>query len=130
MRSQKSNRTARIAPVAASRAIGETEIIRLSVEGQRELAELLLNPPEPILRASHPECLLDLWHFLLDMLWAVLWLFAALVVVVLSLFTWVALQEPMEALSTRLNPPCPNCAAPFLISMSSFILINRESACG
>ena len=32
---------------AASRTIEETDIIRLSVEGQRQLAELLLNPPEP-----------------------------------------------------------------------------------
>jgi uncharacterized protein (DUF1778 family) len=32
---------------AASRTIEETEIIRLSVEGQRQFAELLLNPPEP-----------------------------------------------------------------------------------
>jgi uncharacterized protein (DUF1778 family) len=32
---------------AANRAIEETEIIRLSVEGQRQLAALLLNPPEP-----------------------------------------------------------------------------------
>jgi uncharacterized protein (DUF1778 family) len=32
---------------AASRAIEETEIIRLSVEGQRQLAALLLNPPAP-----------------------------------------------------------------------------------
>jgi uncharacterized protein (DUF1778 family) len=32
---------------AAHRAIEETEIIRLSVEGQRQLAALLLNPPEP-----------------------------------------------------------------------------------
>jgi uncharacterized protein (DUF1778 family) len=32
---------------AANRAIEETEIIRLSVAGQRQLAALLLNPPEP-----------------------------------------------------------------------------------
>ena len=32
---------------AASRTIDETDIIRLSVEGQRQLADLLLNPPEP-----------------------------------------------------------------------------------
>jgi uncharacterized protein (DUF1778 family) len=32
---------------AAHRAIEETEIIRLSVEDQRLLAEALLNPPEP-----------------------------------------------------------------------------------
>ena len=32
---------------AASRTIEETEIIRLSVEGQRQLAEALLNPPKP-----------------------------------------------------------------------------------
>jgi uncharacterized protein (DUF1778 family) len=32
---------------AANRAIEETEIIRLSVEGQRQLAALLLHPPEP-----------------------------------------------------------------------------------
>lgn len=32
---------------AAHRAIEETEIIRLSVEGQRQLAEMLLNPPKP-----------------------------------------------------------------------------------
>jgi|SRR5438105_14149230 len=32
---------------AANRTIEETEIIRLSVEGQRQIAELILNPPEP-----------------------------------------------------------------------------------
>ncbi|HEX4137385.1 MAG TPA: DUF1778 domain-containing protein [Bryobacteraceae bacterium] len=32
---------------AANRAIEENEIIRLSVEGQRQLAALLLNPPKP-----------------------------------------------------------------------------------
>jgi uncharacterized protein (DUF1778 family) len=32
---------------AANRAIEENGIIRLSVEGQRQIAELLLNPPEP-----------------------------------------------------------------------------------
>ena len=32
---------------AAHRTIEETEIIRLSVEDQRLLAEALLNPPEP-----------------------------------------------------------------------------------
>lgn len=32
---------------AATRTITETEIIRLSVEGQRELAALLLHPPTP-----------------------------------------------------------------------------------
>jgi uncharacterized protein (DUF1778 family) len=32
---------------AAHRAIEETEIIRLSVEGQRQLAEMLLNPAKP-----------------------------------------------------------------------------------
>jgi uncharacterized protein (DUF1778 family) len=32
---------------AASRTIEETEIIRLSVEGQRQLAALLSDPPEP-----------------------------------------------------------------------------------
>ena len=32
---------------AATRTITETEIIRLTVEGQRELAALLLNPPAP-----------------------------------------------------------------------------------
>ncbi len=32
---------------AASRTIAETEIIRLSVKAQRELADLLLNPPAP-----------------------------------------------------------------------------------
>lgn len=32
---------------AATRTITETEIIRLSVEGQRELAALLLKPPAP-----------------------------------------------------------------------------------
>jgi len=32
---------------AANRAIEETEIIRISVEGQRQLAALLLHPPEP-----------------------------------------------------------------------------------
>jgi uncharacterized protein (DUF1778 family) len=40
---------------AAHRTIEETEIIRLSVEDQRLLAEALLNPPEPapaLVRAS------------------------------------------------------------------------------
>lgn len=32
---------------AATRTITETEIVRLSVEGQRELAALLLHPPAP-----------------------------------------------------------------------------------
>ncbi len=32
---------------AASRTIEQTEIIRLSVEGQQQIANLLLNPPEP-----------------------------------------------------------------------------------
>jgi uncharacterized protein (DUF1778 family) len=32
---------------AAYRTIEETEIIRLSVEGQRAFAEAILNPPEP-----------------------------------------------------------------------------------
>ena len=32
---------------AAHRAIEETEIIRLSVEGQRRLADILTNPPKP-----------------------------------------------------------------------------------
>ena len=32
---------------AAHRAIEETQIIRLSVEDQRRLAEAILNPPEP-----------------------------------------------------------------------------------
>ncbi len=32
---------------AASRTIEETEIIRLSMEGQQQIANLLLNPPEP-----------------------------------------------------------------------------------
>ena len=32
---------------AACRAIEETEIIRLSIEGQRQIAEAILNPPEP-----------------------------------------------------------------------------------
>jgi uncharacterized protein (DUF1778 family) len=32
---------------AASRAIEETEILRLSVEDQRHIAEALLNPPKP-----------------------------------------------------------------------------------
>jgi uncharacterized protein (DUF1778 family) len=32
---------------AAHRTIEETEIIRLSVEDQRALAEALINPPEP-----------------------------------------------------------------------------------
>ena len=32
---------------AAHRTIAEAEIIRLSVEGQRELAALLLDPPAP-----------------------------------------------------------------------------------
>lgn len=32
---------------AARRAIEEAEIIRLSVEGQRQMAEAILNPPAP-----------------------------------------------------------------------------------
>jgi uncharacterized protein (DUF1778 family) len=32
---------------AARRAIQETQIIRLSLEGQRQIAEAILNPPEP-----------------------------------------------------------------------------------
>jgi uncharacterized protein (DUF1778 family) len=32
---------------AAERTIEQTEIIRLSVEGQRAFAEAILNPPEP-----------------------------------------------------------------------------------
>ena len=32
---------------AAQRTIEETEIIRLSLEGQRQIAEAILNPPEP-----------------------------------------------------------------------------------
>ena len=32
---------------AACRAIEQTEIIRLSLEGQRQIAEAILNPPEP-----------------------------------------------------------------------------------
>jgi len=32
---------------AAQRTIEKTEIIRLSVEGQRAFAEAILNPPEP-----------------------------------------------------------------------------------
>src|SRR5207302_5126131 len=32
---------------AACRAIQETEIIRLSIEGQRQIAAAILNPPEP-----------------------------------------------------------------------------------
>jgi uncharacterized protein (DUF1778 family) len=32
---------------AACRAIEETEIIRLSLEGQRQIAESILNPPRP-----------------------------------------------------------------------------------
>ena len=32
---------------AASRTIAETEIIRLSVEDQRRIAEAILNPPDP-----------------------------------------------------------------------------------
>ena len=32
---------------AATRTITETEIIRLSIEGQREMAALLLHPPAP-----------------------------------------------------------------------------------
>jgi uncharacterized protein (DUF1778 family) len=32
---------------AGDRAIEETEIIRLSAEGQKQLAALLANPPEP-----------------------------------------------------------------------------------
>jgi uncharacterized protein (DUF1778 family) len=32
---------------AAHRAIEETHIVRLSVEGQRKFAEALLNPPRP-----------------------------------------------------------------------------------
>jgi uncharacterized protein (DUF1778 family) len=32
---------------AACRTIEQTEIIRLSIEGQRQIAEAILNPPEP-----------------------------------------------------------------------------------
>jgi uncharacterized protein (DUF1778 family) len=32
---------------AARRTIEETEIIRLSLEGQRQIADAILNPPEP-----------------------------------------------------------------------------------
>jgi len=32
---------------AATRTITETEIVRLSIEGQREMAALLLHPPAP-----------------------------------------------------------------------------------
>ena len=32
---------------AACRAIEQTEVIRLSIEGQRQIAEAILNPPEP-----------------------------------------------------------------------------------
>jgi uncharacterized protein (DUF1778 family) len=32
---------------AACRAIEETEIIRLSLDGQRQIAAAILNPPEP-----------------------------------------------------------------------------------
>lgn len=32
---------------AACRAIEQTEIIRLSIEGQRQIAEAILHPPEP-----------------------------------------------------------------------------------
>jgi uncharacterized protein (DUF1778 family) len=32
---------------AACRAIEQTEIIRLSLEGQRQIAEAILNPPAP-----------------------------------------------------------------------------------
>ena len=32
---------------AACRAIEQTEIIRLSVEDQRQIAEAIINPPEP-----------------------------------------------------------------------------------
>jgi uncharacterized protein (DUF1778 family) len=32
---------------AACRAIEQTEIIRLSLEGQRQIAEAILNPPDP-----------------------------------------------------------------------------------
>jgi uncharacterized protein (DUF1778 family) len=32
---------------AACRTIEQTEIIRLSLEGQRQIAEAILNPPEP-----------------------------------------------------------------------------------
>jgi uncharacterized protein (DUF1778 family) len=32
---------------AACRAIEQTEIIRLSIEGQRQIADAILNPPEP-----------------------------------------------------------------------------------
>jgi uncharacterized protein (DUF1778 family) len=32
---------------AAFRTLEQTEIIRLSVEGQRQIAESILNPPEP-----------------------------------------------------------------------------------
>jgi uncharacterized protein (DUF1778 family) len=36
---------------AACRAIEQTEIIRLSVEDQRQIAEAILNPPEPDARS-------------------------------------------------------------------------------
>jgi uncharacterized protein (DUF1778 family) len=32
---------------AACRAIEQTEVIRLSLEGQRQIADAILNPPEP-----------------------------------------------------------------------------------
>ncbi len=32
---------------AACRAIQETEIIRVSLEGERQIAEVILHPPEP-----------------------------------------------------------------------------------
>lgn len=32
---------------AACRAIEQTEVIRLSIEAQRQIAEAILNPPEP-----------------------------------------------------------------------------------
>jgi uncharacterized protein (DUF1778 family) len=32
---------------AASRTIEENQVIRLSVEGQRQIAELILHPPKP-----------------------------------------------------------------------------------
>lgn len=35
------------AQAAANRVIEETEIIRFSVEGQRQFVEAILNPPEP-----------------------------------------------------------------------------------
>jgi uncharacterized protein (DUF1778 family) len=40
------------ADVAACRAIQDTEIVRLSIEGQRQIAEAILDPPAPTRRTA------------------------------------------------------------------------------